>query len=781
MVNFMRPWWRLVVLASALLGAVARAETPTIRAGEPLVAALEILRAAGLDVVYSDRLVGPDLRVQSDPGLGRPAQVAARILAPHGLRLEPIRPGRFAIVRAGPALRAAAPEAKQAGPSQPLEVVTVYASRYSVDTAGPAAPSAWSREDIASLPGLEEDILRVTRYLPGTASNGLSARTNVRGGRDDEVAVWFDGVPLFEPFHFKDYSATIGLVDPASIERLDFYSGVFPARYGERLSAVMDVTPRRSRGGAHHEVGLSLLSAHLLSVGESGSAGFPLRWLASGRSSTTQLIAKALGRDEFEPEFTDMLLRLEGAIGDWTLTAGAIALRDELRARSDGSGGIDEADAEYRDSAGWFRVERSVRDGHLLEATVSVGSRRTDRAGSLDRPGLVTGFVDDRRRIDSRYARLEWRASTRWRAGIETTESEAAYAYLGSASFDPWLADLFTRSPSFDRRNALLADGRSIAAYASRLVTVGRSWRLDAGLRLQYRSGTLLDREVSSRAAGSEFDRVDLEPRLALEYALDERTTLRLGVGRTTQATRPDELAVADGDATFFHRQAADQIVLGAEWHPGPEKTWRLEAYRKDLRDPAPRFENLLDPVTLLPELEVDRTRIAPDAARLYGIELSGRVAWSRAWSGWLSYTWSEASDRIDGRWVPRSWNQLHSVVAGAAWKRGSWELSASAFWHSGWQRSVIEQGGNAGTAVVVRNGSTWGDFASLDLRASWTRPLHAGALRVWADLSNATQHRNPCCSELRVDRSGPAPFLVVRERDWLPRYAVVGVTWEMP
>lgn len=777
-----RPLCLLIGLAGCLLTMPGEAQAQEIRVGEPLTAALETLRAFGLDIAYSDRLVDPEFRVQADPGDGAPEQIAARILAPYGLRLEPIRPGRFAVVRADVTDLASGVETERPASAPGLDVVTVYASRYRIEAAGTGTRFDWSRADVSVLPGLDEDLLRVARYLPGTASNGLSARSNVRGGRDDEILVWFDGVPLFEPFHFKDYGAVLGVLDPAAIERLDFYSGVFPVRHGDRLSAVMDITPRSGRGGSHHELGLSLLSAHALSSGETGWRGAPLRWLAAGRSSTTQLLTRATGRDDVEPEFFDALLRVEGEIGNWTLTVGALALRDELRVRDDGSSGVDSADAEYRDAASWFRAGRELRDGRQLEATGSITSRRTGRSGSLDRPGSVSGVVDDRRRIESQHFRLEWRDPGRWVVGIEATESEATYDYSGAADFDPLLAALFARAPSFERRRVLLADGAAIAVYGSRMLELGRKWRLDSGLRGQsrrYRVDDVADPLARPRLA--EYDSIDVEPRVALEYLLDDNTTLRVSAGRTTQATRPDELAVADGEVSFARRQAADQVVVGFERRLARGGTWRLEAYRKDLRNPAPRYENLLDPVTLLPELEVDRARVTPTAARLYGIEWSGRVAWSRHWSGWLSYTWSEANDRVDGRWIPRSWNQLHSLAAGSAWTPGAWELSASLLWHSGWRRSLVEPAGGTEPALVTRNGGSWDDFATLDLRATWTRPLRLGALRLWADLSNATQHRNPCCSELRVDRTGSAARIIERERDWLPRYAVVGVTWELP
>jgi hypothetical protein len=751
-------------------------EVPPVRRGQSLVDALETLRAAGLDVVYSDRLVAAQLRVEVEPGADSAETVARRILESHGLTLETLQPGRFAVVRAAASVTApratSLPKRSTAAAGETLEVVTIFASRYRIDTVGLGTPAALERADIAVLPGLDEDLMRVARYLPGTATNGLSARANVRGGRDDETAVWFDGVPLFEPFHFKDYSAILGIIDPAAVDRLDFYSGVFPVRYGDRLSAVMDIAPRLPRDAVHHELGLSLLSGHLLSAGEVSWRGEPVRWLVSSRSSVTQRIAQALGRDDLEPEFSDLLLRGERVQGDWTFTAGVLALNDELRFADESAADAQVAAARYRDGTAWLRAMHESSAGRQFALTVSAAQRRTDREGELQRAGSVFGAVDDQRRIESAHGRAEWRDPAAWIMGAEWLDVSARYDYAGAAAFDPLLAALFSRPAAYQRNAAVVADGVAFAVYGSRLLQWGERWRLDLGLRVDHRD---YRSDASAALTGT-----DLSPRIAVEHVLDARTTLRLSLGRATQGMRPDELDVADGDNRYAPVQRADQIVLAVEHRLGESGMLRAEAYRKDVANPAPHSENLLDPVTLLPELEVDRARIQPQSARLYGIEFSGRLRPSPAWTTWLSYTWSEANERVAGAWVPRSWNQLHSVASGAAWTRGAWELSANLLWHSGWRRTDVAQI-DVAAPDIVRNAAQWDDYASLDLRAAWTKPLPRGRLRIWADVSNATQRLNPCCSELAVDRSGDVPVLRARERGWLPRYAIVGATWELP
>jgi hypothetical protein len=350
----------LVVAALLLWSATAAAATLAIAKGEPLAAALEALRGEGLQLIFSSALIGPDLRVSEDPGKGTPEEIARRILAPHGLTLEMIRPGMFAVVKSDGETRSdtarASSDPLNATPTphsadDALYEIDIYASRYKIEPeSSTAALAELTREDIAALPGLNEDVMRVTRFLPGTAANALSARSHVRGGRDDELAVFFDGVPLFEPFHYKDVQSVLGLLDPASISKIDFFSGVFPAQYGNRMSGVLDIAPRLYAGENYHELGASVLYTHGLSQGRLDSA--PVEWLVSVRRGNIEALTEMAGQEETRPAFTDGLLRLKWDTGPRSsLSAGWLLLDDKLNINL--KDGVERGDFEYRDATGW--------------------------------------------------------------------------------------------------------------------------------------------------------------------------------------------------------------------------------------------------------------------------------------------------------------------------------------------------------------------------------------------------------------------------------------------
>jgi hypothetical protein len=264
-----------------------------------------------------------------------------------------------------------------------------------------------------------------------------------------------------------------------------------------------------------------------------------------------------------------------------------------------------------------------------------------------------------------------------------------------------------------------------------------------------------------------------------MEYELADGRFLRASAGRTSQGQRADELQVADGDTIFHPVQKADQWVLGYEQLLADHRAWRVETYRKRVHNPSPRYENLLNPVSLIPEMEIDRRRIAPNGALAYGVEFAGRYTLDVHWSGFLNYAWSEVEDDIGKIDVPRNWNQQHALLLGLLWRSGPWSLSGQSSWRTGWSRTEF-QTGDAGTLLPLvgeRNRARWPAQWNLDIRASWRKPLEFGLLEVAIDVNNVTNRSNPCCTDLRIVPTG----LETRTRSWLPRYLNVGAVWSLP
>ena len=133
--------------------------------------------------------------------------------------------------------------------------------------------------------------------------------------------------------------------------------------------------------------------------------------------------------------------------------------------------------------------------------------------------------------------------------------------------------------------------------------------------------------------------------------------------------------------------------------------------------------ENLLDPLSLLPELRWDRVRIAPQSARATGVEVLLSRKSASAWNGWLNYAWSTVEDREGGIDTRRGWDQKHAFGGGLSWTSDPWIATLAATWHSGWPTTSVRLAEPIDTPPEVligtRNDVRFKDFLSIDARLS--------------------------------------------------------------
>lgn len=85
----------------------------------------------------------------------------------------------------------------------------------------------------------ESDLMKVLQMLPGVqpGMEGTS-RIQVRGGGPDENLILLDGIPIYNIDHIL---GIFSIFTPEAVKKVTFYKGAFPARYGGRISSIVDV------------------------------------------------------------------------------------------------------------------------------------------------------------------------------------------------------------------------------------------------------------------------------------------------------------------------------------------------------------------------------------------------------------------------------------------------------------------------------------------------------------------------------------------------------------
>ncbi|UII77990.1 TonB-dependent receptor [Flagellimonas sp. HMM57] len=105
-------------------------------------------------------------------------------------------------------------------------------------------------EIIRNIPGANAGIENILKLLPGVSfNNELSTQYNVRGGNFDENLVYVNGIEVYRPFLVRSAQQEgLSFVNSDLISELEFSAGGFQAKYGDRLSSVLDITYKNPVG-----------------------------------------------------------------------------------------------------------------------------------------------------------------------------------------------------------------------------------------------------------------------------------------------------------------------------------------------------------------------------------------------------------------------------------------------------------------------------------------------------------------------------------------------------
>jgi len=762
-----------VVLAVAV--APTAAGDPVPIAGRPVAAVIDEFRIAGYPFAYSDALVTDDMVVVAEPVPGEPDEVVRQILAPYRLTIR-YEAGIYLVIPAVPKAIPSEPAGADATASRPdIETITVSASRYEIGRDISSSRFRLDRRTIQNMPDVGEDPLRVTHRLPGAAASGASAKTHFRGGEESEIGIVLNGQSLFDPFHVRDYQNIFSAIDSRAIDGVEVYTGGFPVRFGDRMSGFVLMDSMETEKPRHTELGISVYNTSVLTTGSRPDR----RWLFSARRGNLDLVIDPeFGQPRYFDVFGEYTVDLSSRT---TLSMNALFADDGVTVILETDPAErEQMDSDTRNAQLWLRLSNDWSDELATSTVLSLVEFANLREGFLRDVEKTVANVRDERSVHQVGFRQDWT----WRAadrhvvqwGVDILYAEAKYDYASSAQYFG-LPALYPDLPDrVDRAMQARPKGGSYGAY------VTDRWKLSDGTVLEW--GLRWDDQTYTGLTSD----AQLSPRLSVLRRIGEQTDLRLSWGRYHQSQGIHELQIEDGIADYWPAQSADQLIAGLQHRFENGTALRFEVFRKDMREVRPRFENLYDPLGLIPELQPDRVRLDPSRAQAHGAEAS----LSRndgPWNWWASYTWSRATDRIEGRDEYRSWDQRHSVQGGFGWSNEAWDVSFAGNIHSGWPTTDltlitdgVDPDGEPDYVVVPgpRNALRYDHFASVDFRISRRFAVKRGTLSVFLEVSNLLDRYNVCCRDWDIaDGPSGTQELELSLDYWLPRLPAVGILWE--
>ncbi len=156
------------------------------------------------------------------------------------------------------------------------------------------------------LPGSQGGIEAILKTLPGVSSaNELSSQYSVRGGNFDENLVYVNGIEVYRPFLIRaGQQEGLSFVNTDMVSSILFSAGGFAAKYGDKMSSVLDITYKRPRENAA-SLQLSMLggSAHFEGASKNGRFSY----LVGARHKTNEYVLNAMDtKADYIPKFSDL-------------------------------------------------------------------------------------------------------------------------------------------------------------------------------------------------------------------------------------------------------------------------------------------------------------------------------------------------------------------------------------------------------------------------------------------------------------------------------------------
>ena len=561
--------------------------------------------------------------------------------------------------------------------------VTAARRDFGVDDSQMSA-SVLTAAKIKSIPSLmgEHDVMKALQRLPGVQSGAEgSSGIYVRGGNFDQNLVTLDGVTLYNTDHLKGF---VSAINADMVDRVTFYKGAFPARFGSRLSSVVDVGLKEGDYRHYHaSLTAGLLSSRIQAEGPiwKGRTSFNVAARASYFDAIVQPVLEKISDDPMtmrpyaHMNYYDLTAKLSHRFSENDRLTGMFYWsRDEHNTapsenRLDYSAIDNRRYISYRDAStrnNWGNILGGLRWTHLsdsrFESNVALSYSHYDSKMKM----AVDIQNENYRRIpgssecvlqniekDNSYAM--------YRSKIDEVSLTADFRKGVGQSHDfRWGADVGMKrlSPTVETfrhyyrkemqplkeeeiwHEAVLGKGKTITSlslYGEDDWTIA-PW-LKANLGLRY---TLVNSDGKTRHS--------VEPRVSARFLLAEGLALKASYSRMSQDVHqlmsgnlamPSELWIPITEHLPLMR--SDQVAAGLAYEPWKGWSFTLEGYYKWQHN----VIDYRDGVSYMTATGDWEEMITVGDGRSYGVEAMVQKRLG-ATTGWVSYTWSKAFRQYD-------------------------------------------------------------------------------------------------------------------------------------
>jgi hypothetical protein len=617
-------------------------------------------------------------------------------------------------------------------------------------------------KEIALVPVImgERDILKTMQLLPGVkaASEG-SAGFFVRGGTADQNLILLDDVPLYNCSHLMGF---FSIFNTDIIENGILYKGTMPARYGERLSSVLDVTQRNGNLEKYEVTGgLGLIASRLNVEGpiQKGKSSF----IIGGRRTYADALGRLSGIEEMRGTylyFYDFNAKINFVLSNNdNLSFSGYFGRDKLALQGDMA------------NTDWGNLFGSMRWSHVfsekLNVNTSLSINKYDYLGKMQLDDLNFKVSSD---IFDYSFRHEYKFAP-------TSNSTWLFGFNGIFhTINPGRAEM-----SGLKRELLTRRGIDGGIYAQ------NQWKINERIELLY--GIRLS--AFAALGGSDFYTLNennqitdtlhyphksqivktyfnIEPRLSLSYIITETSSVKASYVRSTQNMHLLSYIVS-GSPYDRWAMSSNNIKpqIGDQFSLGYFRNLNKNMYEISVETYYRRMQSILDfkDNAYFSTTEAPETEILAGNGRAYGIEFLIKKTRGRL-TGWVGYTLSKSEKCINGIngnvWYSAYQDRTHDISVVAMYELNSkWSLSAAWVYYTGnavtYPSGKYEINGTIYPYYAERGGYRMPAYHRLDLGATLLlKKTRKFTSELTFGMYNAYGRENPYIITFEIDENDP-------------------------
>ena len=540
----------------------------------------------------------------------------------------------------------------------------------------------------------ESDIIRALTLQTGVTNVGEGAGGfSVRGGRTDQNLVLLDGAPLFNTSHLLGLFTS---VNSEAVQNATLYKNGIPARYGGRLSSLLNMNTKTGTQEKRTAVAIGPISSNVLVERPFANKRGSFMLAARGAYPTWLINAFPKRFQGSKAGFYDLNASLQYRLTPKnSLTLTAYQSTDAFKFPEDTS-------YFWRSQAATLQWSSQISN-KLSATTKAILSNYTYGVN-----GLKSGFEYQlQNQIRHREVRTDFLFQANDKHKFEWGANLIFYR------FSPGTVRPTSSTSAVNERTLADERAREMAAYLSYDWEISKRMSLQVGLRyatfqniggqvLNYQPNQPLSVETITdtlqyTANQANFQNGGFEPRALLKIELNDRQSFKIGYNRTRQYLHliTNTTAISPVDYwklanRYAPPQQADQISLGyyRNFKDNSFITY-VEGFYKEMTN----LVEYKDGASLLLNSHLE-TELLPAVGKSYGVEVSIQKTTGR-FTGFMNYTWSRsfvaarsafASELINqGDFYSSIFDKPHNLNLSAQYFLGSgWTVSSNFLYQTG-------------------------------------------------------------------------------------------------